>query len=88
MWCVGDKAICVDDSPGELSGTPEDDGFSVQKGTIYLVHRLLDAAGGRVFISVRPKEAEMEEGWDSTRFRKIVPLCDRAKFSVEVPQSL
>ena len=74
-WKTGDRALCVDDSPGEII---DDDPFCLRKDVIYLVHHVFDTEGGRIFISVRQCEADREDGWSSSRFRKLVPACDRA----------
>lgn len=81
-WKAGDKALCVDDSPGQATGRV---GVrALTKGTIYLVthvftstttgNPLLNLAGIDQGVTPRQKK---RIGFRASRFRKIVPACDR-----------
>lgn len=91
-WKAGDKAVCVDDSPPRNEGHPNavpGSAGTLKRGTIYLVSDALlwnDGALTLVIAGV-PGTMDVSNGlrapWCATRFRKVVPQCDRQAVAQE-----
>lgn len=85
-WKAGDKALCVEPT---IQLTGHDYRGLPIVGTIYLVERvipswkegILDGGVALVFcggITAMHIKTGVEVGFRASRFRKIVPACDRA----------
>jgi len=82
-WKAGDKALCVDASPNPTS--VEHDPISV--GSIYLVTDVHEFLGfiGLSLAGLDPGYGLIGKrvGYKASRFRKIVPACDRVAIEQE-----
>jgi len=81
-WKAGDKALCVDGR----SSAWEDIATRPTKGTIYLVRDVLIGYSPDMVAGVCLRVGLIGEevgGWCATRFRKIVPACDRVEVEQE-----
>lgn len=85
-WKAGDKALCVDDRICPTWNPEVTIDFDlIQKGKIYLVDAFRDVefSDGRFprlfIVGLSIKMVGVGEcGFNPSRFRKIVPACDRA----------
>lgn len=98
-WKPGDRALCVDDSPSPNLNDPRRD-FSkpmdgIKRGTVYLVESaaIHQGRGGLHLSGIRGAFCTIIKArvpWRASRFRKIVPACDRAEsaqtFSITLPK--
>jgi hypothetical protein len=86
-WKAGDKAICVDMRTA-FGPTEQPNGRPVE-GTLYLVAGITSVPNGlNAKVGLRlhglPQLYDgIEIGWAESRFRKIVPACDRVAMEQE-----
>ncbi len=73
-WKAGDRALCVEKFTGLYTGSFEAySGDRPQVGTVYLVTDVGPIVHGSVSLLL----STLEGFWRATKFRKIVPECDR-----------
>lgn len=81
MFEVGDKVVCVDDSPSRNTGHPS----PLNKGSLYVVERLFigreDGVVGLFLVSITSglHDALGEVAFASMRFRKLSDMQKAAK---------
>ena len=76
MFYIGQKVVCIDDSPGWLSGEK-----LLQKDNIYIVDRM-SGMEGDVFI------VGFEKSWDKSRFAPLETYRESYSIAIELVQEL
>lgn len=84
MWKVGDKALCIDDSNQDNPSIVYNKEDYVKKGIIYLVREYTynEYTKSKHGLYLQGHCAGywsngIETPYKATRFRKIVPVCDK-----------